>query len=304
MRYDLVVEEPHVLLQREYRIRLALARGIKHPAAQCTVGLLFRSHVHAGRQQVRVREDVRPFDAQIQPRARGGLEQQCAGAVGQHPAQEVLLECELGVRLDDMRAVERLGAVVLREQAERRHFRAGDDGIARAARHDRHPAVLQRRGARDAHARGRHRFANRHAELAVNHDRVVGNQLIGIGGSADQARQVVEREAVSGQSLDCGGREACVGVIRLSRDGIDHVVALPDAVAALDDAAGARRALADPPQDRFDLVVLDRGIRQAHRAARDVGDRAIHAWILLVSARTAARSTPAETAAVWRTGAA
>src|SRR6266513_4514745 len=40
VRYDLVVEEPHVLLQREYRIRLALARGIKHPAAQCTVGLL------------------------------------------------------------------------------------------------------------------------------------------------------------------------------------------------------------------------------------------------------------------------
>src|SRR5882762_6166078 len=269
--HNLVVEEPHVLLQGEQRLRFALVRRVAQPAPQSAVRLLFGAVVHARRQLVRVGENVYPLDAQIESRARRGLQKQRAGTVGQHPAQKILFEYELGVRLQNLRSVQRFGVVVLREQAQRCHFRAGNDGVARAARSDRHPAVLQSRGARKAHARGRHRFADRRAEFPVDHDGVVGHELIRVGSPAYEARQIIELESVRDQSPDRGCGKARVRVVRLSSGRIDHVIATPDAVVALYHAACARRALADLSQDRLHLIVLDGRVRQAHRAARDVG---------------------------------
>src|SRR2546429_4726497 len=97
---------------------------------------------------------------------------------------------------------------------------------------------------------------------------------------------MIKLETGRDQSCGRGRGEARVRVVRLSGGRIDHVVAAPDAVVALHHAAGTRRALADLSQDRLDLIVLDGRVRQAPRAARDVGGVA-HEGLL-----SASRSPP------------
>src|SRR5258708_22438935 len=171
---DLLVQQFDILLQGKQRFRLAFARRIAQPAAKGAVRLLFSAAVHANGQLVRVREYVYPFHAQVEPGSRRGLEEERAGAVGQHPAQEVFFEAEPGPLLQRLRVGGALDFVVVGAQAERSDLRSGDDGVARVAGHHRHPAVLQRGGAGNAYARSGHDLAHRHAELPVNHDRMVG----------------------------------------------------------------------------------------------------------------------------------
>src|SRR5258708_9913911 len=112
------VEEPDVLLEGEHGGVLALARRVAHPAAQAAVGLLLSPYVHAARHLVRVGKKVDPFDAQIEPAPRRGLDQACAGAVREHPAQEILVEGELGMLVERCSRLRLPGVVVRRAQAE------------------------------------------------------------------------------------------------------------------------------------------------------------------------------------------
>jgi hypothetical protein len=83
------------------------------PAVEPAFGVLVGAGVHADRQLVRRGRQVDPLHAQRQRPARLALQQHRAGAVGQHPAQEVFLEGQLGPGLERLELVLELGLEVL-----------------------------------------------------------------------------------------------------------------------------------------------------------------------------------------------
>src|SRR5207249_7264467 len=89
---------------------------------------------------------------------------------------------------------------------------------------------------------------------------------------------VLERKAIAEHSAHRLRGQAGVAVRRPSRGWIDRVIAPADAVRALHDAPRARGPRPDLPENRFYRIVLNRCVRQAARAARDVdGIALLHA---------------------------
>src|SRR4051812_13861054 len=138
-----LVQQANILPDREQRTLAALPQRIAHPAAQRPAGFLLRAEIHARRQLMRIGKEIDPLHAQVEAGPRPRLEQPCAGAVGKHPAQEVLVERELGLRFDTRRIVLMLRPVMLRAQGRRGDLRAGDHRVWRFAGAHRHPAVFE-----------------------------------------------------------------------------------------------------------------------------------------------------------------
>jgi hypothetical protein len=104
----------------------------------------------------------------------------------------------------------------------------------------------------------------------MNHDAVIGHQLVGAGCAGDQTLNIVGGKVIVGQTADGFSGQLGVGVRDFTCQWVNRVMPGLYAIVAQHDAAGARGFAADHAEYILDIVVADRRVGQKDRRAIDV----------------------------------
>jgi len=120
------------------------------------------------------------------------LEQECAGAIRQHPAQKILLEGQLRSLPEFAHLPVGLGRIAGGAEDDGGDFRAGGHGVGMLAGPHGQPGILQGGGAGHADPGGGDHLAGVPAQLTVNHHAVAGHELIGDRSPRGEAGDVVD----------------------------------------------------------------------------------------------------------------
>ena len=260
---DVGVEKFYVLLDRHDRASANFIVRETRPASEGAVGVFLGAGIHAHRHFVGVGSDVDPVDAEA---GAGGiraiLDEYRASRVGEHPAEEVFFEGEFGAAFEIVGLLFGFSGVAGVAQDDGAGFGTAGYGVGEFAGANGEPGVFERRGASGTNAGGGDDFARSAAEFAVDHDTVVGHELVGDGGAGGEAGDVFELEIFVGEFANGFGGELGVGVANVAGFWIYGVVAGLDAVAAQGDFPGARRFFARHAEHGFHGVVVHRFERQ------------------------------------------
>ena len=255
-----VGQQPDVLPQRERAVGLGGAAAVVVEIAALSVGV--EAQLHAHRVVARERLQVHPLQAQprlcrverVAPR-----QQQRAGAVGQHPAQEVGVEVGLVAARREAGGLEHA-----RRQVAAHRQRAPCVAVLHLAGGER-----QRAQAGGAHADAGVGVHGRRAQLALHHVGEARHDRVAAAGAAGQQVHRVEAAAGVGQRrAHRGGGHLRVAFERAAIRP-DRVVAARDAVLGEDALLDAARRAVDRRHVGVHAVVVDRLARQVKTGAGD-----------------------------------